>query len=227
MDVGTAQGAVVAPPREKLSSRRRDQVVVAAIQVLAQYGARGLTHRQVDRHLEWPLGSTSNYYRRRSDLFVAITERIMQLDLADLAILDDDFGHGGVTTAVVTERIVALMQKWAKPSRRSRTMARAEILFESSRNAEVRDATQTQMAVAQARFMRIFRELGAIDPRASAEFFAILMTGMSVGMCLTGDTPAGHELQRLVATWIDLAVRKVSAGDLPSAARPVPHVAQP
>ena len=207
---------VIGRPRDKLSSRRRDQVIVAAIQVLAQYGARGLTHRQIDRHLEWPLGSTSNYFRRRSDLFVAITERIMQLDLSDLAILDDDAASGRVTKAMLTDRIVGLMQKWARPARRSRTLARAEILFESTRNPEVRQATQAQMAVAEALFMRVFAELGSHAPLASAGFFAVMMTGMSVGACLMGQVPEQQEFERLVGTWIDLAIAQRPGGTAPT-----------
>lgn len=192
------------------AARRRDKVIRAAIEVIAEQGVRGLTHRNVDRHLDWPLGSTSNYFRRRSELLMAMTERIMQLDLMDLAILEDDFQSSGVTVELLTERLINLMEKWMQPAGRVRAIARAEILFESTRSPEIQQATQAQMGVAEALFMRIFDELGSADSLASAEFFGILMTGMSVGMRVMNKALGRHELQVLVQAWISLGLQRRS-----------------
>jgi DNA-binding transcriptional regulator YbjK len=46
--------------------------------VLAEAGARGLTHRAVDAEAGVPVGTTSNYFRSRDALLGGLGERIME-----------------------------------------------------------------------------------------------------------------------------------------------------
>ncbi len=48
----------------------------AGLAVLARDGARGLTHRAVDREAGVPLGTASNYFRSRDALIAGLVERI-------------------------------------------------------------------------------------------------------------------------------------------------------
>lgn len=60
---------------------RRDELADAAIQVVAGRGLKGLTHRAVDTQAAVPLGTASNYYRRRQDLLDAVSRRLEERDL--------------------------------------------------------------------------------------------------------------------------------------------------
>lgn len=62
---------------------RIDQVGDAAIAVLADEGARGLTHRAVDAAGRLPPGTTSNYARTRAALLALTLRRIAELDAAE------------------------------------------------------------------------------------------------------------------------------------------------
>lgn len=55
---------------------RRAVLGDAGIALLAHSGARGLTHRAVDREAGVPLGTASNYFRSRDALIAGIFERI-------------------------------------------------------------------------------------------------------------------------------------------------------
>lgn len=55
---------------------RRTELADAAITVLATEGARGLTHRAVDRQSGAPAGTTSNYFRSRTALLEGLAARI-------------------------------------------------------------------------------------------------------------------------------------------------------
>jgi DNA-binding transcriptional regulator YbjK len=55
---------------------RRTELADAAIAVLAAEGARGLTHRAVDRVAVVPAGTTSNYFRSRVALMEGLVARI-------------------------------------------------------------------------------------------------------------------------------------------------------
>ena len=62
----------------------------AATVVVARDGARGLTHRSVDREAGTPIGTASNYFGSRDDLIAALVTRIAErlapdVDLADAA----------------------------------------------------------------------------------------------------------------------------------------------
>ncbi|GAA3723752.1 hypothetical protein GCM10022225_00770 [Plantactinospora mayteni] len=65
---------------------RRDRFAVitdAAIELVAELGMRGLTHRAVDARAGLPLGSTSAYFRTRKALIEAVVRRLADLDRAD------------------------------------------------------------------------------------------------------------------------------------------------
>lgn len=193
---------------------RREQAVSGAIDVLAQLGARGLTHRQVDRHLNWPLGSTSNYFRRRNDLFIAIAECIVQLDLADVAVFEADLAQSDeLTIELFADSVVKLFQSWMQPTLRSRTVAGAEILFESTRNPEVDAAARSQIDLAQASFRRIFEQLGSPDPIRSTEFFSVLIVSMYVGLSIAKTVPTEEQLRALVLSWAATSIAQARASD--------------
>ncbi|MDJ0311823.1 TetR/AcrR family transcriptional regulator [Arthrobacter sp. H35-D1] len=62
---------------------RRRALADAGILVLAAEGARGLSHRAVDRRASVPQGTTSNYFRSRSALIRALVARIEERLMPD------------------------------------------------------------------------------------------------------------------------------------------------
>ncbi|MET8148801.1 TetR/AcrR family transcriptional regulator [Actinoplanes sp. NPDC049668] len=68
---------------------RRRALADAGLRVLAESGARGLTHRAVDTEAGVPLGTASNYFRSRDALLGALGERIMERFAPDEAVIAD------------------------------------------------------------------------------------------------------------------------------------------
>lgn len=62
---------------------RRQALIDAAIEVLAREGARGLTFRAVDAEAGVPVGTASNYFATRDDLFTQVGGRIYERLLPD------------------------------------------------------------------------------------------------------------------------------------------------
>jgi DNA-binding transcriptional regulator YbjK len=108
------------PPRAK---ERRTRIADAAIEVLAQLGARGLTHRAVDTQLGLPDGSTSYYYPTRAALLVAAADRLLALDSSDVDAVSSE-----------RDRVAKLVRLWLSPKRRSRSLARMELLLTAARD---------------------------------------------------------------------------------------------
>jgi DNA-binding transcriptional regulator YbjK len=57
---------------------RRTALLDAAIDVLAEEGARGLTYRAIDAKAEVPAGTASNYFANRDDLMSEVATRVHQ-----------------------------------------------------------------------------------------------------------------------------------------------------
>ena len=75
--------------RKPNPDQRRRELCDAAIQLLAEDGAKGLSHLKVDAHAGVPDGTTSFYFRTRSALLRAVAERMAELDLATLQAVAD------------------------------------------------------------------------------------------------------------------------------------------
>lgn len=60
------------------NDERRSTLADAGIRVLAEEGARGLTHRAVDAAAGTPRGTASNYFPTRGDLISALVDRIAE-----------------------------------------------------------------------------------------------------------------------------------------------------
>ena len=60
------------------NDERRAALADAGIRVLAEEGARGLTHRAVDAAAGMPRGTASNYFPTRDDLISALVDRIAE-----------------------------------------------------------------------------------------------------------------------------------------------------
>jgi DNA-binding transcriptional regulator YbjK len=113
------------------AERRRD-LCDAAIQLLAEDGAKGLSHLKVDRKAVVPDGTTSFYFRTRSALLRAVAERIAELDLESLqSIADSAGGRADNPSPSVLSQVV--IEAGSDPQL-TRTRARHELTMNAARD---------------------------------------------------------------------------------------------
>ncbi|WP_406863068.1 TetR family transcriptional regulator [Streptomyces sp. HUAS MG47] len=114
---------------------RRAALLDAAIEVLADEGARGLTFRAVDARAAVPTGTASNYFTDRDQLLSQVAERIF-VRLTPEA--------GSVDTAMAPEPsrelVVELMQWMARrlTAQRSCYLGLFELRLEATRRPDLR-----------------------------------------------------------------------------------------
>ena len=115
---------------------RRELLAEAAIEVLANEGGRGLTHRAIDREARVPEGTTKNYYPNRGALFEAIARHLAERHTAALEELceqvPDDLRPEEVTA------LYAAMLRRMTGSAQTQFLALFELHLEGVRNPEVR-----------------------------------------------------------------------------------------
>jgi AcrR family transcriptional regulator len=164
---------------------RRTALLDAAISVLAEEGSRALTHRAIDRRLDLPLGSTANYFATRDALLLAIGHRLLELDLATVAIPE-----GPIDKADAADLIVEQLVHWLTPEIRRRQLAHLELVLQSSRDAGLRAAVGRARgdfidATAQA-----LAATGCISPAEHALGLVALYDGLYIDQLLYADVPA-------------------------------------
>jgi DNA-binding transcriptional regulator YbjK len=142
--------------RKPNPAERRRELCDAAIQLLADDGAKGLSHLKVDRKSGVPDGTTSFYFRTRSALLLAVAERLAELDLANLQAVADsarqsDGGEGRRSPSLLSQVVI---QSGCEPEL-SRTRARYELTMQAARDP----ALAATLAHGTEAFTKLHREI--------------------------------------------------------------------
>lgn len=115
---------------------RRAALLDAAIDVLADEGARGLTFRAVDQRAGVPAGTASNYFASRDEILTRAGERVYERLEPDEAVPVSTF-TGPRDRARLTELMHALVERVADFP--AGFLALLELRLEATRRPQLRD----------------------------------------------------------------------------------------
>lgn len=160
---------------------RTRQVGDAAIAVLADQGARGLTHRAVDRSAGLPPGTTSNYARTREALLTLALARIAELDATEGAaglyetgisgngISGDGISGDGTSGDGLADGLARMLHRMVTdPEARRRVRARFELALEATRRPELRAAYDEMGRAFRVQAVRLLAAAGSAHPERDA-----------------------------------------------------------
>ena len=116
---------------------RRTLLADAGLRVLADAGARGLTHRAVDAEAGVPTGTTSNYFPSRAALLAGLAERIFDRIAPDPDVLAD-LGRREPSLALMTDYLRDIVARTTREP--GLTRALFELRLEAARRPELRSA---------------------------------------------------------------------------------------
>ncbi|MEU5400828.1 TetR family transcriptional regulator [Streptomyces sp. NPDC005963] len=119
---------------------RAELITDTALDVLAERGMRGLTHRAVDEAAGLPQGSTSNLFRTRQTLLKAVVTRLMHREASILAIEEMPGPHDG--TAALADALALAVHR-SLSEHPGLVIARYELALEATRRPELRTAYDT------------------------------------------------------------------------------------
>jgi DNA-binding transcriptional regulator YbjK len=128
------------------TEERRRALCDAAIEVLAQEGARGLTHRKVERRAGLPDGTTSSYFPTRSALLRATAERVAELDVVDFEAVTTQPSSEAATAATTLSLLAEMVMRSAAGLALNRSRARYELALHAHRDAVLREAFDDAIA---------------------------------------------------------------------------------
>lgn len=140
----------------------------------------------MDRHGGLPAGTASYYFRTRKALLLGVAERLTELDLADLSMMDELSDHY-VPEYAGTIGLARLVMLSAQEPYLTRTRARFELILHAHRHPDLAATTQTYSL----RFYSLAREViarwyGDTDiPAAHIEERAVAVLTYISGVMLT------------------------------------------
>ncbi len=154
-------------------SARARQIGDAAIAVLADSGARRLTHRAVDQAAGLPPGTTSNYARTRAALLTLTLTRIAELDAAD-----SPPGLSELSGPALADALARMLHRMiTHQETRRRTLARFELAFEATRRPELRVCYDDMGQPFRTHAARLLAGIGSADPEHDAWALIAWMEG--------------------------------------------------
>ena len=175
---------------------RRRALTDAAIAVLAEEGARGLTHRAVDAAAGVPTGTTSNYFRSRDDLVAALFTRISE------RLTPDPEVAARLAARAPSRKLFAdyLRDIVARlTANRDVTLALFELRLESTRRPEVAEQLSAWLRDGLAADVAFNAEAGLPGGRAEIALFHYAIDGLVLDR-LTVPLDEDADLDALVAT---------------------------
>ncbi|MGI5199679.1 TetR/AcrR family transcriptional regulator [Streptomyces sp. CA-288835] len=122
-------------PVRSTGPTRAELITDTAIDLLAERGMRGLTHRAVDEAAGLPQGSTSNHARTRLALLEAAVRRLAEREAQVLAIHEMPDPRGGRDALV---EALSLAVHRSLTGHRELVVARYELALEATRRPELR-----------------------------------------------------------------------------------------
>jgi DNA-binding transcriptional regulator YbjK len=150
----------------------------AAIDLLADAGMRGLTHRAVDARAGVPQGTTSAYLRTRKALVEAVVTRLADLDQRDLdatplptAITAPQGDLDGIAAG-----IAHLLDRWLTVDRR-RALARYHCVLAATHQPELRTVL-AHGAASRTQARAMMAAAGAADPDRAGDHLVACIDGL-------------------------------------------------
>jgi DNA-binding transcriptional regulator YbjK len=138
----------------------------AAIELLGDHGAKGLSHLKVDRKAGVPDGTTSFYFRTSAALLYAAAERLAERDRAELATTLDLLRSNGAPASDSTASLLgtSVIASGTRPIL-ARTRARFELALQGGRDPDLRRLVQQNRLL----FIDLIRQIVMQFQRPDAE----------------------------------------------------------
>ena len=162
-------------PSQERSRRRREALLRAAIAVLAESGAKAVTHRAVAARAGLPPATTTYYF----DSIQQLTREALELHVgervSELRELAATIGTGDSVEAIAREFAEALTLR-----SRDALIAMYEVYLEAGREPALAETVAEALTAFETLAAEILAALGARRPTEAAEAFVAMLDGFAL-----------------------------------------------
>lgn len=154
---------------------RRDESLVAAVEVLGSRGLRHLTHRAVDERAGMPIGSTSNHFRTREALVGAVIEHLADREATAWQAVAAAFQPD--SPATLAAGLAAYVRHMVGPAR-ALTLARFAVFTEVAVEPAFRPLISGNEDLVRSLLARWLTDVGSADPGAHCRLVLDQLDGL-------------------------------------------------
>jgi TetR/AcrR family transcriptional regulator, regulator of biofilm formation and stress response len=190
---------------QERSRRRRELIVRATIELIAEGGPRAVTHRAVSARAELPPSSAGYYFTTVDDLINAALRHYTRQRMQELTELFDEAVNGAVDQSDIGERIATALVRGAT----RHSLCQYEVYLEAARNPALRDAVESAMAGFEEVAAERLRAFGIRSPRLAAKAFVAVVDGFALHR-LAAPLPLADDLELM---WVTLTGMYVAFAD--------------
>ncbi|MFI1660178.1 TetR/AcrR family transcriptional regulator [Streptomyces sp. NPDC020472] len=179
------------------AAARRALLADTAIDVLAEHGMRGLTHRAVDRAAGLPPGTTSAYHRTRQSLLTALVSRLVERDQVEIQEAGRQAGAPRDAGELVAGLTAFAALRLTGEGRR-RSLARYACALESVHHPELREILAPRDNAARRSVEEFLAARGLEDARERTITLLTCVDGLVFDRLVNGGAVPAEEVRRLV-----------------------------
>ncbi len=182
---------------------RRDLLLDAVIQIVAEVGADAVTHRRVAEAADLPLASTTYWFESKEHLLTAALERAADRDIARLQTFISDAPGGSDPIELAVDAILDPLNETGQTSRGS-LLATYALLLEAARRPTLRAVTRRWTDAYLDALGHVLRLAGSHDPPGDASLLLGAADGLLVAQLATGEqSDLAAQLRRLTAALVE------------------------
>ncbi|AEW98418.1 TetR/AcrR family transcriptional regulator [Streptantibioticus cattleyicolor] len=181
-----------------MASDRRTLLADAALDVLADEGIRGLTHRAVDRRAAMPPGTTSAYFRTRAALLTGLVLRLVHLDQTELRTMAEHLAPLRTAEELVDGMALLARRRLTGEGRR-RSLARYACAVESVRAPELREILVPRENTGREAVRQFLVAHGVTDVENRTHTLLTCVDGLVFDRLVSGGEVPREALEGLVA----------------------------
>jgi TetR/AcrR family transcriptional regulator, regulator of biofilm formation and stress response len=186
-------------PNRPRGAARREALLEAVLQIVAEVGAEAVTHRRVAEKAQLPLASTTYWFDSKEDLLTAALELAAERDVARLYEFADRLRDRDPLEAI----LATVLDPLDEPSTRASLMATYALLLEAARRPALQALASRWTEAYLDTLGELLAQAGSAQPREDAQLILAAADGLLLAQLATGDAEDPRPvLARLVAMLI-------------------------
>jgi TetR/AcrR family transcriptional regulator, regulator of biofilm formation and stress response len=178
---------------------RREALLEAVLQIVAEVGAEAVTHRRVAEQAQLPLASTTYWFDSKEDLLTAALALAAERDVARLHELADRLRERDPVQAI----LATVLDPVDEPSSRASLMASYALLLEAARRPALQELARRWSDAYLETIGELLARAGAARPREDARLILSAADGLLLEQLAAGEADDPRPaLARLIAILI-------------------------
>jgi len=187
-----------APAQRPRGAARREALLEAALQIVAEVGPDAVTHRRVAEEAGLPLASTTYWFDSKEHLLTQAMELAAERDTARLLEAAASFASSGGDPLDAAVAAIVEPPDAARQSPRSSLTATYALLVEAARRPALREVARRWTEAYLLTLGRLLEQAGSRRPREDAELLLSAADGLLIEeLSMGGSSDLRPRLRRL------------------------------